>query len=135
MGSFFSKPMSYVPKYILKRLVPKDAVTKVENGVKVKAINVISPIPLSQLPGNPLDEIDLALDGKEMSREEKAKVTVEVNGDTYPLENLRDAGDVAIGAEMIFFFETDAYNSGDEVTAKLSIPIANTELEFTRKIQ
>ena len=42
--------MSYVPKYVLKRMIPNDAVKLVGDSVEVTLINLIMEIPASEIP-------------------------------------------------------------------------------------
>lgn len=126
--------MSYVPKYILKRLIPQDGVKAVPGGVEVNAVNVVSPIPIGQLPGNPADMIDVKINGKDLTKEEKNKVTITVDGVKYEFPKFAEAGDIPVGAKMIFFFPTTELKAGQEVTVNLSVPIVSVQIEFTRTI-
>jgi hypothetical protein len=127
--------MGYVPKYILKRLIPKDAVKKVEGGVEVTAINVITPIPSSQIPGDPLDIVDIKINGVEMTKPEKESVKMRINDTDLTLAKLREFGDIPVGAKMVFTFPTTKFKVGDEVTIDLAIPLVNVAINFTRTIE
>jgi hypothetical protein len=47
--------MSYIPKYILKRMLPADCVKSIEDGIEITFLNVLSPITIEQIPNNVLD--------------------------------------------------------------------------------
>jgi hypothetical protein len=57
--------MSYVPKYVLKRMVPKDAVKLVGGNIEISMINLIMDIPVSEIPnyvGNLLEKMEYTFD-------------------------------------------------------------------------
>lgn len=126
--------MSYVPKYIMKRLVPQDAVKLVEGGVEIDVVNVISPIPADQIPGDPADIIDVKINGTALTKEEKSKVSITIDGNKIMFPDFTQAGTVPVGAKLVFFFPTSNYKKGEEVTVALSVSIVNVNIEFTRTI-
>src|SRR6056297_730373 len=123
--------MSYVPKYILKRLVPKDGVKKVDDGIEINVVNVVSPIPASDLPGDPLDQIGVLVNDEELSREEKEKITIEVEDDKHPLAEIKEFGNIAVGTKIKFFFPTTDYDAGEEVKLGIKVDEINMTIEFT----
>ncbi len=60
--------MSYIPKYILKRMIPADAVSNTEDGWKVAITNVISPLSVDEVPDNVGDLFKITVDDKEIDK-------------------------------------------------------------------
>ena len=118
----------------MKRLIPQDAVKAVEGGVEISVVNVISPIPADQIPGDHADIIDIKINGKDMSKEDKNKVTIDIDGKKIMFPNFVEAGTVPVGSKILFFFPTTEYKKGDEITVVLSVSIVNVNIEFTRTI-
>ncbi|MHA1732833.1 MAG: hypothetical protein ACTSU5_12880 [Promethearchaeota archaeon] len=58
--------MSYIPKYILKRMVPMDAVKATDNGFVIEVTNVISPLSVDEIPDDLSNLISFKVDGKEL---------------------------------------------------------------------
>ncbi len=54
--------MSYIPRYIIKRMIPKDAVKLVGDNIVVEMVNVISPITVEGIP--PPEEVSQYLEVK-----------------------------------------------------------------------
>ena len=92
--------MSYIPKYITKRLIPSDSVKLEGNSIKVKFINVISPINVEGAPNNIKDFIELKIDGELVYSKDKntlgADVLIEYKGKTFTLDNLKQLGENGI---------------------------------------
>lgn len=60
--------MSYIPKYILKRMVPQDAVKATDEGFEIHVTNVISPLSVDEIPAD-LDlssVLSFKVDGEEL---------------------------------------------------------------------
>ena len=55
--------MSYVPKYVLKRMIPQDGLKSVSGGIDITMHNLIATIPADQIPGDPLDLINVKVNG------------------------------------------------------------------------
>ncbi|HMF32972.1 MAG TPA: hypothetical protein VKK79_16230 [Candidatus Lokiarchaeia archaeon] len=126
--------MSYIPKYIIKRLVAEDGLKKVEGGVELTLTNVIQPLPADQIPGNPLDFLHIKINDNEMSREDMEKVKINWEDREFTFESLRDAGTIPIGAQIKFTLPTEEFDIGQEVTIDINIPDLNVNINFARKI-
>ncbi len=62
--------MSYIPKYILKRMVPMDAVKATDNGFVIEVTNVISPLSVDEIPDDLSNLISFKVDGKDLPVED-----------------------------------------------------------------
>ena len=83
--------MSYIPKYILKRMFPKDCVKKVEGGVKINMVNVISPLSIDDgIPDNAEEHIDVMIDGEIIGPEKKKEMTISVDDKTYSVDKAKE---------------------------------------------
>ncbi|MHA1732746.1 MAG: hypothetical protein ACTSU5_12445 [Promethearchaeota archaeon] len=126
--------MSYIPKYIMKRLVPPDAMKKVEGGVELTLINVIQPIPADQIPGDPLDFLEVKVNGETLTRDELEQIKVMWEDNEYMLGSIADAGTIPIGATIKFFFPTDKVAKGDEATVEVIIAELGMNLKIERTV-
>ncbi|NMC04289.1 MAG: hypothetical protein GYA24_03710 [Candidatus Lokiarchaeota archaeon] len=61
--------MSAIPKYILKRMIPDDAVKNTSNGWSIFITNVISPLSVTEAPENVEDLFKITVDDKTMKNE------------------------------------------------------------------
>ncbi|MHA1697316.1 MAG: hypothetical protein ACTSWN_00585 [Promethearchaeota archaeon] len=127
--------MSYVPKYVLKRMIKQDALKKVEGGVEFTMINLVATIPVDQIPGSPLDILEIKINGEQLSREEMEKIVVEFNEQKVKLPNIMDVGVIPVNSVIKFFLPVEKYNAGDEIKVEIDVPIVNVHVEFTRTIQ
>ena len=134
--------MSHIPKYILKRLIPTNAVKLEDDKLSVDAVNIISPIPISELPGSPRDVLTIELDGKTVFSPEKQEladeVSIEIEGEKYNIDNIKQAcgGTIPIGmkihCEMPNIF---GFAAGEKHKMKVNIEIDSPmEIEMERKI-
>lgn len=121
--------MSYIPKYILKRLFPADSLANLDttgdgavDAFRIVFVNVISPI---EIPENFMDEVkqagvDLAdfasfakieLDGTELPVKMK-NVTIWFQGEKFTLDNIESAGGrvIPVGGKL-----TIVYKYHDEI--------------------
>ncbi len=126
--------MSYVPKYVLKRMVAQDGLKKVEGGVQLTLVNVIMPIPLDQVPGEVLDFLTLKVNGKELTKDEMAKVQIDWEEKKYTFMNLKDALTIPVGAQVKFFLPTTDVQVGQEMKLEILIPAVNVNIEFSRTV-
>ncbi len=55
--------MSAIPKYILKRMIPEDAVKNTDFGWSIAITNVISPLSITEAPENATDLFKITVDG------------------------------------------------------------------------
>ena len=108
--------MSYIPKYILKRMFAKDAVKKVEGGVTITLTNVISPLSVDEVPEDVENYIELSVDGNPIPEDKKKqfKIILE-DGTEYNIDNAQEfAGQViAVGSKVSVFAPLDV-NVGEE---------------------
>ncbi len=126
--------MSYVPKYVLKRMVAQDGLKKVEGGVQLLLVNVIMPIPLDQVPGEVLDFLTLKVNGKELSKDEMSKVQINWEDKEYTFMNIKDALTIPVGAQVKFFLPTTEVTVGQNVKIEILIPAVNVNIEFERVV-
>ncbi len=127
--------MSYVPKYILKRMIPEDALKKVGNNVELKMINLITTIPISQAPGDIVDLLEVKVNDVALTRDEKLKIGIKWGDKSYTLDNIRDAGDVPVNAELVFSVPNSSVAVGQEAKIEISVPQFNVTIEFTRVVK
>ncbi|MHA1871100.1 MAG: hypothetical protein ACTSXF_09130 [Promethearchaeota archaeon] len=108
--------MSYVPKYILKRMLPKDCVKKTDDGVVITFLNVISPITIEEIPDNPLDYIEFKIDGKELGKDLIGKVEISYEDKKVTINNIKDfiGETLPVGGKLNIFLPFKDLNSGEE---------------------
>lgn len=84
--------MSFIPKYILKRMLPENCVRGVENGgIEISMVNVISPLTIDEVPDNVLDYVEAKIDGKLVPKDIIAKIKLEFEGQVFTLSNAKTA--------------------------------------------
>jgi hypothetical protein len=118
--------MSYIPKYILKRMIPEDAffnTSKVKGGKPTHMgfyiVNVISPLSIpAEIPSDPkelaklagVDDIskliNLSLDGKELAFDIN-KLVLKYEDKLVTIKTLKDAAGVTIpvGGKLFIMYE------------------------------
>jgi hypothetical protein len=130
--------MGYVPKYIQKRMFPKDAMKKDGDAVKLKIINVITPISADLAPsGNILDYLHAKVMGRELSKDEIASVGISTNGIDCTLGTFNKAGLIAVGQEVIVTFvseETKNAKVGDQVSFEINVPEVSVNILIEREL-
>jgi hypothetical protein len=126
--------MSYVPKYILKRMIPEDALKKVGNNVELKMINLITTIPISQAPGDVVDLLEVKVNGTALSRDDKQKIGIKWGDKQFTLANIRDAGDIPVNAELVFSVPYAGVKVGDEAKVEISVPQFSVTIDFARVV-
>ncbi|MBD3352279.1 MAG: hypothetical protein GF364_12400 [Candidatus Lokiarchaeota archaeon] len=131
--------MSYIPKYILKRMLPKDCVKSVEGGgIEIQMVNVISPITIDEVPDNLLDYVEVKLDGKDLPDETLNKIEISFEGEVYQLDNAKDAlgKTIPVGGKLNLKVPDLGLAAGEEheveVTIKTNNPI---NIKVKRTIQ
>lgn len=82
--------MSYIPKYILKRMLPADCVKSVGDGIEITFLNVLSPITIEQIPDNVLDYLELKIDGKEIGNDVKSKIKISMDNEIATIDNIKN---------------------------------------------
>jgi hypothetical protein len=127
---------------MLKRLIPKDAVKLDGDNIKIGIINVISAIPISELPGNLIDELTVLLDGEEILsanvKEHADKVRIIWEGTEYTLETIKTAegGVLPVGGKMeVVFPNIKNFAVGETHTFEISIAIVSMKIKFERELQ
>lgn len=126
--------MSYVPKYVLKRMIPKDAMKLVEGGIELTIINLVASIPADQIPGSPLDVLEIKINGDLLPKDAMEKIEIKMDDEKFMLPDLRDAGTIPVNTTVIFFLPTTDYNVGDEITLEVNVPIVSVNIEVTRTL-
>ena len=126
--------MSYVPKYILKRMIPQDALRKVEGGVELKMINMVTTIPIGEAPGDPVDLLEIKVNGEPLTREQMLSITVQWEDNNYTMENIRDAGTIPVNVELKFFLPYENVEVGQEVKIEIAVPQFSVAFDFERTL-
>jgi hypothetical protein len=82
--------MSFIPKYILKRMIPEKCVKGIEKGgIEISMVNVLSPLTVDEVPDNVLDYIEAKIDGKLVPKDIIAKIKIEFEGQVITLGNAK----------------------------------------------
>ncbi|MHA1682734.1 MAG: hypothetical protein ACTSUE_17475 [Promethearchaeota archaeon] len=126
--------MSYVPKYVMKRMVLQDAMKKVEGGGQLSLLNLVATIPADQIPGSPLDIMEIKINGEVLSKDEMKKIEITLDDKKIMFEDLRDAGTIPVNTKIIFFLPGDKFVVGEDVTVEVDIPIVSVHIEVTRTV-
>ncbi|MHA1371518.1 MAG: hypothetical protein ACTSWN_09440 [Promethearchaeota archaeon] len=125
--------MSYIPKYILKRMIAKDAIKNTEYGWKVEIKNVISPLSVDEIPDNVENLFKVYVDGKEL---DKSKISLAFENIEVTMENPKDALGVTVpvGGILELRYKGEHLSPGSH-DFKLEIePAGNMTIEFTREV-
>lgn len=115
-------------------MIPQDAMKKVEGGGLLKMINMVATIPADQIPGSPLDIIEVKINGEELSKDDMEKIEVRMDDKKIMLSDIKEVGTIPVNTEVEFFFPTDKFTVGEEVTVEVDIPIVSVHLEVTRTV-
>lgn len=84
--------MDYIPKYIIKRMIKPDGVKKVEGGVEIQIVNIVSAIEITdQVPDNALDYVNADLDGKPVPKDVIANVKIRFEDGEFLITDTRKA--------------------------------------------
>ena len=126
--------MSYVPKYILKRMIPQDALKKVEGGVELKMINMVTTIPVGEAPGDPVDLLEIKVNGELLTREQMLSIKVQWEDNNYTMENIRDAGTIPVNVELKFFLPYEAVEVGQNAKIEIAVPQFSVAFDFERTV-
>jgi len=95
---------NYIPKYIIKRLVPKDSIKKEGDTLKIKFVNVLSPITVSdEFPDDLSGMVKVKVDGKEIPEDKIFNTELEIEGKTYKVIELKElkGETIPVGAEIM----------------------------------
>ncbi len=131
--------MSYIPKYILKRMFKKDCVKKVEDGVEIEMINVISPLSIEDgIPEDPWNSVDIRVDGKNLDVEAKKQATISVEDNTYSVAKAKEFEGVVIpvGEKVKLFLPVEGIEAGEEHEFEVVIQTDNPfQIKVKREVQ
>jgi hypothetical protein len=87
---------SFIPKYITKRLIPADAVKIEQDLIRVKFVNILSPIPTGKAPEKTKDAIVVKIDGQLIYSKDKkdigTKIWLEYKNQKFNLDELSKMG-------------------------------------------
>ena len=132
--------MSYIPKYILKRMVPKDAVKKVENGIEIHMVNVISPLSIDDgIPDDAENHVNFKVNGEDLSPELKKQITFTLEGgDSYSIENAKEFEGVVIpvGGKLVISAPVTNVEAGETHEFEVVIHTDNPfQVKIKREVQ
>lgn len=135
--------MSYIPKYILKRMVPKDAVKLEGDKIVIDVTNVISPINIDEIPDNVQDYLEVKLDGETILSGEKPELfkglKISWEDKEFTIDNIKDAIGLTIpvgGKLRIEFPNSIGVKSGEEHEVEVIIKADNPiNIKVKRTIQ
>nr|MDO8115251.1 hypothetical protein [Candidatus Sigynarchaeota archaeon] len=129
--------MSYIPKYILKRMFSADCLKKVKGGIELTMVNVISPIAAKDLPENLSEFLSVKVDGKPIPADIINRLAVTVNGKRYDAKNLKELNGqtLPVGASMVFFVPFDAVKPGEEHEIALDAKSTKFQFVFSRVVK
>jgi hypothetical protein len=134
--------MSYIPKYILKRMFPADSVKLVEGGLEISMLNVISPLSVEGIPATGVEDyVEFSIDGKPLDNAAKAKMklTIGEGADlkSYTLAEAQkfDGVVVPVGGKMKIFVPASGLKVGEEHEFDLLVKTQNPfQLQVKRTI-
>ncbi len=99
--------MSYIPKYIIKRIFPPDCIKLKGDGVELTFNNVLSPMQVEKIPEGEayLARYSIKVDGNEVPMEVMKKAKVTVNGKVYASTNIKEMEGQVIpaGGKIVIF--------------------------------
>ena len=116
-------------------MIKQDALKAVEGGGELKLINMVTNIPADQIPGDPLDIIEIKINGEKLSKEEMEKIEVRFDDQKIMMSNLQEAGTIPVNTEVKFFLPGNKFKAGDELTIEIDVPMVSVHMEFTRTVQ
>jgi hypothetical protein len=118
--------MSYIPKYILKRMLPKDCVKAVDGGAEINLVNVISPISIDELPENVIDYLEVKIDGVAISDDQKKGIKLSFGGKTFEMASIGDlVGEtIPVGEKAVLYCPCDV-KAGEEREIDVTIKTDN----------
>ncbi|MBD3350778.1 MAG: hypothetical protein GF364_04745 [Candidatus Lokiarchaeota archaeon] len=130
--------MSYIPKYILKRMLPKDCIKAVDDGVEITFLNVISPIAIEEIPDNPLDYIEFIVDGKAIPDDVVKNVKISMDDEVATIDNLKQyiGRTIPVGGKLIINLPLADVSAGEEHEFDITLKTDNPfNIKVKRKIQ
>ncbi len=134
--------MSYIPKYILKRMVPDNAVKIVANNIEITIVNVISPLTIEDIPEGDLSQyVDIALDGKWYEGQAKqdfvSKIELRYEDKAVTLKNVRQFSGLTlpVGAQIKLVTPNPGWKAGETHSVTVKINLDNpVEITAERKV-
>ncbi len=135
--------MSYIPKYILKRMVPDNAVKVVANNIEITIVNVISPLTIEDIPEGDLSQyVDIALDGKWYEGAAKQdfvnKIELRYEDKAVTLKNVRQFSGLTLpvgGQIKLVAPNTGGWKAGETHSVTVKINLDNpVEITAERKV-
>jgi len=134
--------MSYIPKYILKRMFPADSVKIIKDGLEISMLNVISPLSVDGIPATGVEEyIEFKVDGKPLDKAAKAKMMLtigegaETKSCTVADAHKFDGVVVPVGGKMRIFVPVTAVKAGEEHDFELMVKTEHPfNVQFRRMV-
>lgn len=126
--------MSYIPRYVMKRMVAEDALKQVPGGVELSIVNQVATLPVDAIPGNPATFFTVKLNGKQLPPADMERIVITVDDTAYPLPKIQEATEIPTGAALKFFFPLEGVKMGEELKIELHVPEINADIELVRKI-
>jgi hypothetical protein len=78
------------PKYIVKRMIPNEAIRVTPNGMEISIINVFSPGKIDEIPENDIEkQFEIRIDGIALTEQEKSQIYIEIEGKKGLLSKLK----------------------------------------------
>ena len=129
--------MSYVPKYIIKRMIRKNALKKVEGGLEFTFTNIISPIEISIVPDNFLDYIKPTMDRKPISKDIINNSEVTVGDETFYIKDAQKyiGRIIPVGAELLIKVPGLEVEQGKECEFEFVVEETSLNFKVKRTIQ
>jgi hypothetical protein len=117
------RKMSYIPKYILKRMFAEDAIKKTDTGLEITMLNVISPLSVDEIPDDVENYIEIKIDGEALDTEIIKGVSLTVVGNTYTMDNIKDFVGVVIpvGETIVLNVPVTTVEVGEEHEFEVTI--------------
>ena len=115
--------MDYIPKYIIKRMIKPDGVKKVEGGVEIQIVNIVSAIEITdQVPDNALDYVNADLDGKPVPKDVIANVKIRFEDGEFLITDTRKAkGKILPVGGVLRIFVPVELKVGEEHTFEIKL--------------
>nr|MDO8113076.1 hypothetical protein [Candidatus Sigynarchaeota archaeon] len=135
--------MSAIPKYILKRMILENAVKLDKDFITIKVLNVLSNLPVSKIPPEFLDVLDVKIDDVPVLKTNRkailAKCSFVLKGKIYPLADIAkvEGDEIPIGEEFsIVFPNVINLKKGEKHKFAIEFKVKRgLSIEFERVIQ
>ena len=118
--------MSYIPKYILKRMLPKTCLSLDGDMIKIEMVNVISPISVDEVPDDVLNYLAVKVNDTEVA---DLSGLVLIWGDKeFTLSNIKELVGVTlpVGDKLTIKIPNSVgLKSGDKPTVEVTIKTDN----------